>query len=505
MRMRPSGTTHGDGRLCENADASHCGRRAGILLAVSSLSETGTLGKEAYAFVDFLADAGQSFWQILPIGPVGKTLSPYQSRSAFAGNPDFIEQTELGQARQQAPKFPEENAAWLDGYALFEAVRKSQKNKPLHDWPDEFRNPSAKTLKALRKKYEDEIAAVLMEQHCFFRQWYELKRYANHKGIGIIGDLPIYIYEDSADFWLRRSLFDVDKDGRPASSAGVPPDAFSKSGQLWNNPVYDWAGHSKGVFTFWRERLAQAARMYDGVRIDHFRAFADYYAITVQSPATLSFQTERNNPVDLKLSGLLRSAHNDDIEGRNYEGKADNGEWRIGPGLAFTDMIKKEFPGLLVIAEDLGELSGRAKQLVKDCGFPGMSVLQFAFSGDPKNPYLPHNIPENAVCYTGTHDNDTAVGWLGSLPKKKLRYAMEYLGLSNQEDLPGAMIAAALASKADTAIIPLQDWLGLGTEARLNKPSTTGGRNWKWKIPKGALTKRLATRIRFAAKSLYGR
>ncbi|MDR2035660.1 MAG: 4-alpha-glucanotransferase, partial [Coriobacteriales bacterium] len=263
-------------------------RSAGILHAMS------TLGGESYEFIDFLAEAGQSFWQILPIGPVGKSLSPYQSSSAFAGNPAFINREALRHdASRYAPKgaryakFLEENAAWIHNYALFVAVRASQGKNPLPLWPDTLRNPSSAKLAELRASHKSEIEAVLHEQYCFFEQWHELKRYAQKKGIGIIGDLPIYVCEDSAEFWLNRDYFDVDKEGRPASTAGVPPDAFSETGQRWNTPVYAWGNNQKGIFDFWRDRLAQAARLYDGVRIDHFRAFADFYAIDMQTEGAL--------------------------------------------------------------------------------------------------------------------------------------------------------------------------------------------------------------------------
>ena len=481
------------------------GRRAGILLALSSLPgaqghadprgpsglpderhgppPAGVLGKPACDFVDFLAEAGQSLWQILPIGPVGAALSPYQSRSAFAGNPGFIDwgdvQSSPGRYAAKGAaymRFLKENAAWIDDYALFEAVRGSQQGRPLSQWPDWLRNPSAKTLSGLRDRYGQETASVRHEQFCFFLQWQGLKRYANLKGVGIIGDLPIYVYEDSAEFWLRRRAFDAGKDGRPRASAGVPPDGFSEGGQIWNNPVYDWERGRKEAFAFWRERLAQAARLYDGVRIDHFRAFADFYAIPLETQGA--------------LSPSVSSA---------------SGEWRPGPGKAFTDMLRKEFPGFFIIAEDLGELSETAARLVEESGFPGMKVMQFAFSGDPANPYLPHNIPENAVAFTGTHDNNTLLGWTRGAPRPERRFAMRYLGLSSQEGLAEALLAQTLACRADTAIIPLQDWLGLGAEARMNKPGTKGGRNWKWQYPKDALTRRLAARIRLATKGLYGR
>lgn len=467
-------------------------RGAGILLAVSSLpgSSGGALGEEAYRFVDFLADAGQSIWQTLPVGPVGKTLSPYQSSSAFAGNTDFID---FGAMRRDpelyAPKggsykkFLRENAVWLDDYALFEAVRASAGGAALSAWPDTLRNPAEETLELLREKHKEEIQTVRHQQYCFFVQWQALRRYANGKGIKIIGDLPIYVYDDSADFWLRRELFCVRQDGRPAAVAGVPPDGFSEDGQIWNNPVYAWDKNRKKVFDFWRERLSQAERLYDGVRIDHFRAFADFYAIP----------TESVNPD----KGGAPAAE--------AGSQAKRGEWRPGPGMAFVNMVRKEYPELFVIAEDLGELSDTAERLVEESGFPGMKVLQFAFSNDSANPHLPHNISKNAICYTGTHDNNTLLGWVRSASRAERMQAMAYFGLSSAEALPGVALAQALASRADMAIVPLQDWLGLGAEARMNRPSTVGGRNWKWQIPKGALTKRLAARIRRAAKELYNR
>jgi len=467
------------------------GRRAGILLAISSLPQgpkpQGALGEEAYRFVDFLADAGQSFWQILPIGPVGRTLSPYQTRSAFAGNPLWIDKTTTLEFGKAYDDFLRENSTWLDDYALFEAVRASQNGNSLGSWPDELKNPRAKTLAALRLKYKEEIIEVLHQQFCFFKQWRELKRYANLKGIGIIGDLPIYINEDSAEFWLRRRLFEVDGDGAPASSAGVPPDSFSKDGQIWNNPVYNWAGHKKELFSFWRERLIHAAFLYDGIRIDHFRAFADYYSVPlISSPPTKPLQKTPSQP-------------------QEEPPPQASGTWRPGPGKAFIDMIHKEFPGLYVVAEDLGELSKPAVDLVAYSGFPSMKVLQFAFSGDSKNPYLPQNITQNSICFTGTHDNNTLRGWLNSSTAKERQYAMEYLGISQKDALPQALLSAALACRSNTVIIPLQDWLGLGSTARMNKPGTTSNRNWKWKCPKDALTKSLAQEIRHKTQDLYNR
>jgi 4-alpha-glucanotransferase len=242
------------------------------------------------------------------------------------------------------------------------------------------------------------------------------------------------------------------------------------------------------VFLLWRDRLSQAACLFDGVRIDHFRAFADYYAITV-ADASVGPGIRSS---DMGLSVKART-------------RAPVGEWRPGPGKAFTDMIKNEYPNLMVVAEDLGKLSKTAKALMAECGLPGMKVLQFAFGSNSKNPHLPHNIKENSVCYTGTHDNNTLAGWLSTVPEKERRFAMEYLGVSRQKDLRDAILAAVLKSRADLAIIPIQDWLGLGAKARINKPATIGGRNWKWRIPEGTLTQGLASRIRHATKDLYGR
>ncbi|MDR1797687.1 MAG: 4-alpha-glucanotransferase [Clostridiales Family XIII bacterium] len=451
-------------------------RRAGILLPLTALPGGGSLGGEAYAFVDFLVAAGQSVWQVLPVGPVGKSRSPYQSMSAFAGNPAFVDEKMLGQPLEEAvlrfdlggadyQKFLRENAAWLDGFALFEAVH-VRLRKPLDLWPDELRNPQDKTLAELSREHAEAVERTKVVQYFFWSQWKELKAYANLKGVGIVGDLPFYVSADSADFWLSRRAFDTQPDGRPASSAGVPPDDYAAGGQVWNVPVYAWGKRKKEVFALWRSRLAQAARLYDGVRIDHFRALADYYA---------------------------------------YPAGGGEGAWHPGPGAAFIDMVKRDFPGLEVIAEDLGDLSDAAHALRAYSGFPGMKVLQFAFTGNADNPYLPHNIESNSVCYTGTHDNNTTVGYVRAASAGEAAFALRYLGLSgDRAALPGALLRTALMSRSETAIIPMQDWLGLGAGARMNKPATVGGRNWKWQLSPGALTGGLAARIR-GMTEMYGR
>ena len=425
-------------------------RSAGILYPLT------TLGSASYDFVDFLVAAGQSWWQILPIGPTDETLSPYRSSSVFAGDPALLASAEPQDAAT-------EHESWMDDYALFAAVRRSQGHVPLAFWPDELRNPSEATLAGLRATLQAEVEAAAQQQHTFFQQWHDLKRYANGKGLRIIGDLPIYVGEDSADFWLRRSVFDVDINGRPATSAGVPPDAYSIYGQLWNEPVYDWDTSPVDVFRFWRDRLNQAATLYDGVRIDHFRAFADFYALPLDGSKV--------------------------------------GEWRRGPGKEFVDMVREEHPDLLVIAEDLGDLSQAAKDLVVYSGFPDMKVLQFAFDSDEKSTHLPHRIGNRSICYTGTHDNDTLLGWLDSLPADELRRVREYLDIGDRQDLADTLLQAALESDAAIVIIPIQDWLGLGSEARLNTPGTEGGNNWQWRIPQGALTEELAARMRTLAEA----
>ncbi|MDR3305360.1 MAG: 4-alpha-glucanotransferase [Clostridiales Family XIII bacterium] len=546
--------------------ASNCARRAGILLPVTALPSAGgigTLGASAYEFVDFLAAAGQSIWQALPIGPVGFGHSPYQASSAFAGNPWLIDIEGLvrdglvtkreasaffaagvgrGGGRVSADvnvnadvnaraggragaaayefqrkykeplllaaarrldgrgaayrKFLKESGDWAEAFALYSAAAAGLGGAPLASWPKRLRNPAAAVLTELREMYAEEIECTKRIQYLFFSQWKNLKSYANLKGVGIVGDLPLYVSADSADFWLHRPVFDVGRDGLPAAVGGVPPDDFSEDGQVWNNPVFAWGRHKKEVFDWWRLRLLQASRLYDGVRIDHFRGFSEYFAIPVSAAG-------------VRVSGAAGGS------GAKYEGSAgakcargaaaSSGVWRPGPGKAFIDFTRSHFPGLWIIAENLGSLTEEAEDLLCYSGFPGMKVLQFAFSGDSDNRYLPHNIEENCVVYTGTHDNNTVKGWARELSQGQADFALRYLGLSRRLELPSALIRAALASRADTAIIPMQDWLGLGAASRVNTPGTIGGRNWKWRLAEGTLTEGLAERIRACTKELYGR
>ncbi|MDR0876081.1 MAG: 4-alpha-glucanotransferase, partial [Clostridiales Family XIII bacterium] len=459
-------------------------RRAGILLPVTSLPSPygiGSLGRAAYDFVDFLYAAGQSVWQILPVGPVGWGYSPYQPASAFAGNPWLIDLDVL--ARDGLLTKKEIREAWTGasrtGHGISPAsaayrIQEKLRGSLLEKAVSRFDEKSANYRRFCRENQswldlyvrfcgEDKAEQTRHVQYFFYKQWTELKAYANLKGIGIVGDLPYYVSANSADFLLGYRAFDVLPDGRPASSSGVPPDAFSPDGQMWDTPVYDWTKRKKEAYAFWEARLVHAARLYDGVRIDHFRGLSEYYAIPIE------------------------------------KGKA---EWRPGPGKPFIDRIRAALPGFEIVAEDLGELSDEAKALVSYSGFPGMKILQFAFSGDADNPYLPHAIPRNSWVYTGTHDNDTIAGWARTAPKTTAAFAMDYLGASSRADLPAACIRAALASRADTCIIPMQDWLGLGAASRINKPASIGGRNWRWRLTPGALSPRLAARIRHLTKDL---
>lgn len=464
-------------------------RSSGILLAITSLPSRfgiGTLGEGAFGFVDFLSKSGQYYWQILPVNPPGYGNSPYQAHSAFAGNPFLIDpqalkndgllserETEallapegkrvdyslmnaerLGVLKKAAERtdeksgdfknFEEENAFWLDDYCDYMALREKNSMNALSEWTDlEFDARAALTHKKL--------------QFLFFRQWDALKAYANKSGVHIIGDLPIYVAHDSADFFAHRSLFLTDEEGKPDFVAGCPPDAFSPLGQLWGNPIYNWEKMEQDDFFWWKKRFSMAQKMFDVVRIDHFRGFFEYYRVP---------------------SG------------------ADNaviGEWKKGPGLKFVEEIKKDFPKLGIIAEDLGFLTEETRRFFKKSGFPGMKVLQFAFD-EQNSEYLPHNHVKNAVVYTGTHDNPTTRQWQCTAKNEVLRRAMDYLGASSAEELCSAFIRAAFSSCCKTAIIPIQDWLKKGGASRMNTPGTVNN-NWEFRVRESELSERLSQRI----------
>ena len=468
----------------------------------------GTLGEEAFAFVDFLARAKQTYWQILPIGPTGYGDSPYQSFSAFAGNPYFIDfrvlheqgyltadeipaevpagPVDYGVLYQQRPvvlqkaadrllaaasveykDFCTAQSFWLDDYALFMAVKAEQGQAGLCDWPDDLRTRQPAAVAAARERLAGQVDYFKAVQFFFYTQWNALKAYANGKGIQLVGDIPIYVSPDSSDLWTRPELFQTDGQTHLTQVAGCPPDAFAADGQLWGNPLYDWSYHKKTGYAWWMQRIAYCYQLYDVLRIDHFRGFDEYWFVPYGDPT------------------------------------AENGHWEKGPGYELFDVMKKKLGRKKVIAEDLGFLTPSVIRLVKKTGYPGMKILQFAFDAGNDSEYLPHNYDKNCVVYTGTHDNDTTVGFLQNMPEKDKKFAKKYLGHKNDRKLCFEIIRAALSSCADTAIIPMQDYLELDSSARINIPSTLGC-NWKWRMDQDALDPKLAKKIYKMAK-LYGR
>lgn len=489
-------------------------RAGGILLPVSSIPSKygiGTFSKEAYEFVDFLKKAGQTYWQILPLGPTGYGDSPYQSFSTFAGNPYYIDLEQLIEAglltKEDCEKcdfgnneayvdyekiyfsrfkilykafvnsniekntdfnqFINDNEAWLPDYALYMAVKDSLGGISWSQWPEDIKTRKEAALKKCRKELKEQILFYEFQQFLFHRQWMRLKKYANEKGILIIGDIPIYVAFDSADTWAAPELFQLDDTCTPVAVAGCPPDAFSATGQLWGNPLYRWDYHKETGYTWWMRRIAHCYELYDVVRIDHFRGFDEYYAIPYGDPT------------------------------------AEYGKWEKGPGYDLFKVMKEKIGNKAVIAEDLGFLTSSVMKLVKKTGYPGMKILQFAFDSREESDYLPHNYIQNSVVYTGTHDNDTTLGWLNTIKKKDKGFAKRYLGIRSDKDIQWEFIRAALASVSDTAIIPMQDYLGLGSEARINTPSTLGD-NWKWRMTEGQLRDDLAEKI-YRMSKMYGR
>ena len=463
-------------------------RASGILMPVFSLPGPygiGTLGNEAFAFVDFLAAAKQTYWQILPIGPTGYGDSPYQSFSAFAGNPYFIDfrllaadglltEAELpapqpvgpvdyGALYQQRPvvlhkaadrllasptpayeAFCEAQSGWLEDYALFMAVKAEQEQAGLSDWPDDLRTREPAALAAAKERLAAEVDYYKAVQFFFYTQWNALKTYANSHGIQLVGDIPIYVSPDSSDLWTRPELFQTDGTVHLTSVAGCPPDAFAADGQLWGNPLYDWPRHEAEDFRWWKQRIKHATSIYDVVRIDHFRGFESYYSI----------------PAGTKT--------------------AAGGHWEKGPDRAFIDAMHKVLGEGGIIAEDLGYLTPEVKAMLAASGYPGMKIMQFAFDSREPGNYLPYTYPRNSVVYTGTHDNVTTEGWRQSASAEDVAYACRYLRCA-PEDLTESMICACLSCVSDMAVIPLADWLHLDAEARINTPSTQGA-NWQWRL-----------------------
>ena len=494
-------------------------RKCGVLMPVSSLPSRfgiGGFSKEAYDFVDFLAEGGQSLWQILPLGPTGYGDSPYQSFSTFAGNPYYIsldaliEQGLLTEEECEAAdygnhpnyvnyekiynsrfallrkafnradiendtnykKFVEDQSAWLKDYAMYMAIKDSLGGVAWIEWDEDIRLRKPAAMAHYEETLKEDIAFYSYLQYLFATQWSALKAYANGKGINIIGDIPIYVAFDSADTWANPELFQLDEENIPTAVAGCPPDAFSATGQLWGNPLYRWDYHRNTGYQWWISRLSYVFRLYDVVRIDHFRGFDEYFSIPY-------------------------GAEN-----------AIGGHWEKGPGIDLFRKVEQALGWKQVIAEDLGYVTDSVRQLVHDSGFPGMKVLEFAFDSRDSgcaNDYLPHNYPENSVAYTGTHDNETIAGWWKSIMAKERKLARDYLcdNYTPDKELHKCFISLVMRSSAKLCVIPMQDYMGLDNSCRMNQPSTVG-KNWKWRIRKRELTVKLQKEIQGLALR-YGR
>ena len=493
-------------------------RKSGILMHITSLPGgygIGTMGKCAFDFVDFLHKSGQQCWQILPLTPTGYGDSPYQSNSAYAGNPYLIDldllieegllteeevadrdwyrssdRVDFGiQYNNKLPvlrlayarfeggakfdAFLAENEAWLPDFALFMAL-KEETGSAWYDWADDLKFRKAPALCDARKRLADEIRFYCFVQFLFFRQWDALLAHAHEKGIEIIGDVPIYVPYDSVEVWCEPELFQLDKTLTPTAVAGCPPDSFSEDGQLWGNPLYNWTAMKKQNFAWWIRRMAAAGKLYDIVRLDHFRGFEAYWSIPYGDTT------------------------------------AKGGKWVKGPDKAFVDALKTQLPEVRFIAEDLGTLTQEVLDLRDDSGYPGMKVLGFAFDGCGENDYLPHNYPTNSVCYTGTHDNMTTLQWFHTASYEALDYIVEYLGLEDladkmtQKELVWSVIRTAMASVSDLCIVQMQDYLTLGAESRMNFPGTMTSDNWSWRAPEDFAGDELARRIA-ALTERYGR
>lgn len=491
-------------------------RKSGILMHISSLPSPygiGTMGKAAREFVDFLYESGQSCWQLLPICPTSYGDSPYQSYSTFAGNPYFIDldileeiglldksdyenidwesepdkinygtlyQKRYSVLRKAAKRFLQnppkefglfcvENDSWLTDFALFMTLKDVHGGAPWSEWDAPLRNHDAKTLEMVARVEEDNILFWKAVQYLFFNQWSELKSYANEKGISMIGDLPIYVSLDSVDVWAHPELFQLDEGKVPKEVAGVPPDGFSADGQLWGNPLFDWEYMEENHFTWWVNRIKYLCEVYDTLRIDHFRGFDSYFAVPYG------------------------------------ETTARNGYWKQGPGMRLFEELERAIGKQPIIAEDLGYLTDSVRKLLKDSGFPGMKVMEFAFDSRDASgsEYLPHNYIPNCVAYAGTHDNDTILGWFAEASAEDTAYCREYLAISEGQEANWSMMCALWSSVADLTIVQAQDILGLGSEARMNEPSTVGN-NWRWRAVSGVFTKELAQKLRRKMK-IYGR
>ena len=480
-------------------------RESGILMHITSLPGPygiGTMGAQAFEFVDFLKEAGQSSWQILPLTPTGYGDSPYQSCSTFAGNHYLIDldllieegllvkadvegiewfwketKADFGKlynnrlavlrkayARFDGGKafdlFCRENSSWLDDFAMFMALKAENGGKPWYEWEDDLKYRDMDKMDEMRLALADELRFYSFVQFKFYEQWKALRAYAHKNKIRIIGDVPIYVPLDSADVWSNPQLFQLDEDLNPTGVAGCPPDAFSEDGQLWGNPLYRWEDMEKDGFAWWLKRLAAAGELYDVVRMDHFRGFEAYWRVPYGDTT------------------------------------AKGGKWIKGPGMKFINAVKQGLPELDLIAEDLGFLTQEVLDMRDESGFPGMKILEFAFDSREPSEYLPHTYTKNSVCYTGTHDNMTMRQWFETASEDAVAYATEYMNLTKREGLVWGTIRTAFASVSDMCIIQMPDLLNMGGEARMNFPGTLSDCNWTWRAANGIITKALAARIK---------
>ena len=489
-------------------------RASGVLLPVFSLPSKygiGCFSKEAYKFIDQLKEAGQSYWQILPLGPTGYGDSPYQSFSTYAGNPYFIDlktlikeglltkkeckaydfgdqETKIDYEKiyysrfkvlkkafqrfkpdKEYQEFVKENEEWLEDYSLYMAIKDSKDGASWNVWEDSLKNRELEALVKAKEELKDAIDFYKFQQYEFDRQWKKLHAYANKQGIQIVGDIPIYVAFDSADAWAAPEMFQFDEENNPVAVAGCPPDAFSATGQLWGNPLYNWEYHKKTGYEWWIRRIGYCFKLYDVVRIDHFRGFDEYYAIPYGDETAV------------------------------------NGKWMPGPGMDLFQAVEAKLGRPNIIAEDLGFLTDSVLKMLADSGFPGMKVLQFAFDPSAESAYLPHTYPKNCVVYTGTHDNDTTRGWYHSESKATRDFAKEYMNVQrmDEDNLAWDFIRVAMGSVADLCITPMQDFLNLDGEARINMPSTLGG-NWAWRMKKGQFDKEIVKKMARMTK-IYGR
>lgn len=482
-------------------------RSSGILLHPTSLPGSygiGDLGPQAYRWVDFLAQSGCSLWQILPLGPTGYGDSPYQCFSAFAGNPYLVspellhkdnllleedlegkpdypqDRVDFGQVipwklsmldrafirfkkiaptaiQQEYAAFKEQHIEWLDDFALFMALKDANNGAPWTKWPPLLRNRDLAALTSARFEHSQDVERQIFRQFLFFRQWSSLRAYAAAHNIKIIGDIPIFVAHDSVDVWAHPDHFYLDRIGNPTVVAGVPPDYFSKTGQLWGNPLYRWDVHASNGYSWWLARIRAVLLQVDLIRLDHFRGFAGYWEIPGDAPT------------------------------------AETGRWVPGPGKRFFESVKSALGELPIIAEDLGVITPDVVDLRESYNLPGMKILQFAFTGDPDDPFLPHNYPRNCVVYTGTHDNDTVYGWYKRVDENERSFYRKYLNRDGS-DVSWDLIRACWASVAIYALAPMQDFLKLDNEARMNYPGNPSG-NWGWRMPSTALTKELLESI----------